>query len=125
MGFQEAVKSFFNRYADFQGRSSRSEYWWAYLGIIIIYFVIGFVGGLLGETIGSILILLAVLAILVPSIAIGVRRLHDTDKSGWWLLIGLIPLAGLVLLFFYVQKGTTGPNRFGPDPLGPNADVFN
>ncbi len=126
MGFQEAVKSFFTRYTDFNGRSSRSEYWWAYLGIMLIFFVIGLVSGLLGETVGSAVIGIAYLAILIPSIAIAVRRLHDVDKSGWFLLIALIPLiGGLILLYFYVQKGTDGPNRFGPDPLGSETNVFN
>lgn len=124
MGFVDAVISFFSRYTDFSGRSSRSEYWWAFLGIFIGYFVIGLIGGLLGETVGSIIIGVAVLAILIPSIAIAVRRLHDTDRSGWWYLLSLIPIVSLVLLFFYCQKGTAGLNRFGPDPLGSDVDVF-
>lgn len=125
MGFQEAVKSFFKRYTDFSGRSSRSEYWWAFLAIMIGYLVLGLVSGLLGETIGSIVILIAMLAIILPSIAIAIRRLHDTDRSGWWYLLSLIPLVSLVLLFFYCQKGTDGPNQYGPDPLGSDASVFN
>jgi uncharacterized membrane protein YhaH (DUF805 family) len=57
------------------------------------------------------------LAVLVPSIAVSVRRLHDIDRTGWWVLIGLVPLVGwIVLLVFHVQDGTPGPNRFGPDP---------
>lgn len=58
------------------------------------------------------------LANLLPSLAVGVRRLHDTDRSGWWLLIGLIPLIGfIVLIVFFATKGTTGPNQFGEDPI--------
>lgn len=125
MGFVDATKSFFARYTDFSGRSSRSEYWWAFLAIMIGYFIIGLLSGLLGETVGSIVIGIAVLAILLPSIAIAIRRLHDTDRSGWWYLLSLIPLVSLVLLFFYCQKGTDGPNRFGPDPLGSDTSVFN
>lgn len=65
------------------------------------------------------------LANLIPSIAIGVRRLHDTDHSGWWLLIVFIPLVGaLVLLYWFVIRGTAGTNRFGSDPLGPSSSVF-
>lgn len=57
------------------------------------------------------------LLILIPSIAVGVRRLHDLDKSGWWMLIGIIPLIGaIVLIYFFVQDGQAGSNRFGPDP---------
>ena len=55
---------------------------------------------------------------IIPAISVSVRRLHDVDKSGWWYWIGLVPLIGLIILFFYVQKGTVGVNRFGPDPLG-------
>ncbi len=59
------------------------------------------------------------LAILLPSIGVGVRRLHDLDKSGWWLLLCLIPIIGfLVLLFWFIQQGTRGQNRFGADPVG-------
>ena len=125
MGFVEAVQTFFKRYADFNGRSSRSEYWWAYLGIILIAFVVGLVSGLLGETIGGFIFLIFYLAILVPSIAIGVRRLHDLDKSGWFYLLALVPLVSLILLVWFCMKGTDGPNRFGTDPLGHTGDVFN
>ena len=93
MGFVEATKSFFTRYTDFSGRSSRSEYWWAYLGVMLIFFVLGFVAGLLGD-VGMIILGIAYLGILVPSIGIGVRRLHDVDKSGWMMLIALIPILG-------------------------------
>ncbi len=74
--------------------------------------------GILGSLFG--------LAILLPAIAVTVRRLHDTDRSGWWIFLGLIPIIGsLVLLFWYVSRGTEGDNRFGPDPLGANVgEVF-
>ena len=66
------------------------------------------------------------IAFIIPSIAIGVRRLHDHDKSGWMCLIIFIPIfGGLYLLYLFVTKGTTGPNRFGPDPLGSDTTVFN
>ena len=124
MGFVDAVKSFFTRYLDFSGRSSRSEYWWAYLGIILIFIVLGLISGLLGETIGSLVLGIGYLAIIIPSIAIGVRRLHDLDKSGWFYLLALVPLVSLILLVWFCMKGTDGPNRFGPDPLGGEANVF-
>ena len=130
MGFQEAVKSFFSRWSDFKTRSSRSEYWWSYLGIMLISLVVGFVIGLLGtvlgDTISGILMLIFYVIIIVPSIAIGVRRLHDHDKSGWWYLIALVPiLGGLYLLYLFVTPGTPGANRFGPNPLTGGSDVFN
>ena len=125
MGFVDAVKAFFNNYTNFSGRSSRSEYWWAFLFIFIIAIAIGIIGGLFGETISLILTGLFYIVILLPSISVAVRRLHDTDKSGWFFLIGLIPLIGLILIVFYCTKGTAGPNRFGPDPLGGDTSVFN
>lgn len=109
------------KYADFSGRAPRAEYWWFYLLIIVGYLVamildsIVGTGGVLGSY--GILTLVLGLAIIIPSLAVGARRLHDTDRSGWWLLIGLIPLIGaIVLLVFFVLEGTKGDNRFGPDP---------
>jgi len=109
------------KYADFSGRAPRAEYWWFYLLSVVAYLVATIVDSILGtdETLGSfgIITLVVSLGLLIPSLAAGVRRLHDTDRSGWWLLIGLIPLLGaLVLLFFFVSGGTKGDNRFGPDP---------
>ena len=110
------------RYAQFYGRAGRAEYWWYVLASIVLYFAIAIVVGIgfaIASGLGVALLLAAMalyLAIIVPSIAVAIRRLHDTDKSGWWLLIALIPFGGLVLLFFYIQEGTPGPNRFGSGP---------
>ena len=102
----------------FSGRAQRSAYWWWAL----FYFIVLIVAEILDSVIFGevqVLYLIITLALLLPTIALGVRRLHDTDRSGWWLLIAFIPLIGaIVLIVFFVQKGTTGPNRFGPDPLG-------
>jgi len=126
MGFADAVKAFFTNYTNFSGRSSRSEYWWPQLFIFVVGFLIGFVVGLVSESLAGIVALVFQLAILIPAIALSVRRLHDHDKSGWWLLIALIPiLGGLYLLFLFVQRGTAGANQFGPDPLGEDTAVFN
>ena len=125
MGFVDATKSFFTRYVDFNGRSSRSEYWWATLAILLMLVAIVLIGGLLGETIGSIVIGVFYLGIILPSIALAVRRLHDLDKSGWFYLLSLVPIVSLILLVWFCTKGTTGPNRFGPDPLGSDTSVFN
>lgn len=129
MGMQDAVRSFFKRYTDFQGRSSRSEFWWVYLAYIIIYAVFMALtfadpGGAVSMVVSGLFLIFA-LAIIVPMFAISFRRLHDTDRSAWWLLIGFLPLIGaIVLIVFYVTPGTKGPNRFGPDPLGGGAEVF-
>ena len=103
-----AVKEFFTRYFDFKGRTNRKDFWLAILGIfllsVVIGFVTGFLGGLLGDNAAGILgfvTLLWELAVIIPGLAIEVRRLHDIGKSGWWLLIGLIPFGGIVLLVFY------------------------
>jgi uncharacterized membrane protein YhaH (DUF805 family) len=115
------------RYAEFSGRSRRKEYWMFTLMLAILNFVIGIVESTMGlaGTVGGLygpLSLLVMLAILVPYLAVGARRLHDTGRSGWWLLIGLIPIVGaIVLLIFFVLEGTKGPNEYGPDPKGSGA----
>lgn len=126
MGLQDAVKSFISRYTDFKGRSARSEFWWVVLAIFIANIIIGLMTALVGDTLGGILSLLFTLAIIIPYIALGIRRFHDLDKSGWWFLTLLIPLVNLVIiLIFFTQKGTAGSNQYGPDPLGSDASVFN
>jgi uncharacterized membrane protein YhaH (DUF805 family) len=103
------------RYAKFDGRAGRAEFWWFVLANLIVY--IAFAILLQVSGIFVILELLYALAMLVPSIAVAVRRLHDTDKSGWLLLLGLIPLVGfIILLVFYIQQGTSGPNKYGVAP---------
>lgn len=128
MNMIDAVKSFYTNYVNFSGRSPRSAYWWWFLFYLIISVIIAVLegGGSGGATEGGFsynysggpIAIVWSLVNLIPAIAIGIRRLHDLDKSGWWLLIGLVPLVGaIVLLVWYCSKGTTGANRFGPDPL--------
>ena len=119
MNFKTAVKTCLKeKYIDFNGRASRSEYWYFVLFYIIVCFVIGIIGGFISQTALGALSVIVSLGLLLPSFGVVVRRLHDLDKRGWWIFINLIPiLGGLVLLFFFVQRGTAGPNRFGPDPL--------
>ena len=122
------------RYADFEGRSRRTEYWMFTLFVLIVYAVlagIAFIGGDFARTqpgtppstgfwIALGLFMLFVLAVLIPSIAVQVRRFHDQDKSGWFVLLGFIPyIGGLIVLVFMCIEGTRGPNRFGPDPKDP------
>jgi len=110
------------RYADFSGRSRRKEFWMFYLGVIIAAVIIAIVENILGiaGSVGDVtgpLTLLFALGIFIPSLAVQVRRWHDQDKSGWFVLVGLIPLiGGLINLVFMMLEGTKGPNRFGPDP---------
>ncbi|MEV4491766.1 DUF805 domain-containing protein [Micromonospora coxensis] len=119
----DAIKSVLSQYAGFRGRARRSEYWWFALFSSLVGFVAGILDGALGTKLGSdpnstgVIGLIVTLALLLPSLAVSVRRLHDTDRSGWWLLIGLVPLVGfIVLLVFFVKDGTQGSNRFGADP---------
>jgi uncharacterized membrane protein YhaH (DUF805 family) len=116
------------KYAVFSGRSRRMEYWYFVLFNIIVSIVLGAIDGLLG-TLGSgtgvgLLSGLYGLAILIPSLAVTVRRLHDIDRSGWWILIALVPLIGtIVLLVFALLEGTPGTNRYGPNPKEVTARV--
>lgn len=104
------------KYATFDGRARRKEYWMFYLFYILIVFVAAVVDGMIGNQ-SAVVASLASLALLLPFLAVTVRRLHDTDRSGWWVLIGLIPLiGGLVLFIFACLDGTEGDNRFGSDP---------
>ncbi|MDP3739443.1 MAG: DUF805 domain-containing protein [Hyphomonadaceae bacterium] len=121
VSFGEALPLFFKNFANFQGRSSRGAYWWLFLINFLIAFGLGLVDGLvftdfvMNAGIG-VLGGLWSLAVLIPGISLGFRRLHDVDKSAWWLLIGLIPIVGaIVLIIFAIQEGTPGTNKFGPD----------
>lgn len=114
------------KYADFTGRAPRAEYWWFYLLIIIGYIIASIIDSILGfgGALGpyGILTMLFGLAMLVPSIAAGARRLHDTNRSGWWLLIALVPLIGaIILIVFLVLPSDAGSNPYGPNPYGDGA----
>ena len=117
MGFAEAVQAVLGKYADFSGRARRSEYWFWTLAVML-----GYVVALILVAIAKpflYLLVIAYLAILVPSLAVSVRRLHDTGKSGWFILVGLIPLVGgIILLVFMVSDSTPGDNQYGPNPKG-------
>lgn len=105
------------RYAQFQGRSGRAEFWWYFLAALIIG--IAFNVLIAVSSVFFVIYVIYGLAVLVPGLAVGVRRLHDTDKSGWWLLIGLIPFVGIiVLIVFWATEGTRGQNKYGmPDAV--------
>lgn len=108
------------RYAQFTGRSRRKEYWMYILLIIVATVVAMIVDGIIGMQVAGPygpLYLIVALGTLIPSIAVAIRRLHDTDRSGWWVLIALVPLVGgIILIVFMATDGTKGPNRFGADP---------
>jgi uncharacterized membrane protein YhaH (DUF805 family) len=112
-------------YAVFNGRAGRPEYWYFVLFNVVASILLTIIDAMIGAVVGfeefALLGGIYALAVLLPSIAVSVRRLHDTDRSGWWVLIGLIPFVGvIVLIVFMVQQGTPGPNRFGlPGPTAP------
>ncbi|WP_410814586.1 DUF805 domain-containing protein [Micromonospora sp. 067-2] len=119
----DAIKSVLSQYVGFRGRARRSEYWWFALFTVILSIVTGILDSALGTKIGSepsstgVIGLIVSLALLLPTLAVSVRRLHDTDRSGWWLFIALVPLVGaIVLIVFFVKEGTRGSNRHGADP---------
>ncbi|MDP4605627.1 MAG: DUF805 domain-containing protein [Erythrobacter sp.] len=125
------------RYADFQGRSRRKEYWMFVLFQVLLLVPVGIILSLFSapeggddSTLGSILLIIFALIYLgvfmIPGLAVQVRRFHDQDKSGWLILLGFIPYVGsIILLVFMCLEGTKGSNRFGPDPKDPySEDVF-
>lgn len=107
------------KYADFSGRARRSEYWYWALCVIIVGVVLQVIGGIIGS---QIIYYVFALAVLVPNLAVGVRRLHDTGRSGWWLLIGIIPLIGaIVLIVWFCTDSEPATNQYGPSPKGNEA----
>ena len=111
----------FRKYAVFGGRARRAEFWYFVLFNFIVAAVLALIGGLIGAAVGNgyagILSGIYGLAVIIPTLALWVRRLHDIDRTGWWVLINLIPLVGpIVLLVFALTPGAPGSNQYGPDP---------
>ena len=124
MTFMESVRTCLKEnYCNFEGRAPRSEYWWFALFAVLLGIVTSIIDGILGTVTANgigLISSIASLALIIPSIAVAVRRLHDTDRSGWFYLLNFIPIIGwIVLIVFFVQQGTNGCNRFGDDPLRP------
>lgn len=118
MSFQEAIKAVLGNYATFEGRARRSEYWYWTLAVVLAEVVILILSAL-NKSVGQVLYVVLILAVLVPSLAVTVRRLHDTGRSGWWILVGLIPFIGaIILIVFAVQDSQPGANEYGPSPKG-------
>lgn len=114
MSFQEAVTTVFTqKYVDFSGRARRSECWFAYLA----YFLVAIVASIISTAIDNkIPMYLVDLAAFLPMLGAGVRRLHDTGRSGWWMLIALTVIGIVVLIVFYVTDSESGTNAYGPSP---------
>jgi len=114
VSFTDAIRDGFSKYVTFSGRSSRSAYWWWYLFGVLVLVVSLAIDYALGA--GGILYVLVALAMLLPNLAVLVRRLHDAGHSGWWLLIGLLPLIGAIVLLVFTLQGSDQPNQWGNGP---------
>lgn len=138
MSFNEAVRSGLRNWSKFEGRATRSEFWWFYLFAALVA-VVAYIPGLIllliggaasgddGSAIGTLFIILGVIfivllallviALYIPFLAVGCRRLHDRGMSGWLQLLLLVPCGNIVLLVFWVMEGTPGDNAYGPKPI--------
>jgi uncharacterized membrane protein YhaH (DUF805 family) len=112
MSFSEAVRSGFDHYTDFDGRASRPAFWWWVLFGVLVAIAANILDAIIGTVILSAIV---GLGLLLPNLSVSIRRLHDIDRTGWWILIAFIPLVGLiVLLVFYLQDSDPGENSYGP-----------
>jgi uncharacterized membrane protein YhaH (DUF805 family) len=138
MSFADSIKTCLSKFVTWQGRASRSEYWYFFLFNFLTLAVAALIDNVLGtsfkftnpetgmeQSIGyGYLYLVAALGLFLPNLAVMVRRLHDTNRSGWWYWIALVPLIGIILLIvWFCTRGTQGQNDYGSDPLG--ADLPN
>lgn len=118
MQFQDAIRSGFRNYVGFSGRAPRSEFWYWQLFVVLIAIAANILdGGFLPESDVGPLSAVTSLALFLPGLAMAVRRLHDIDRTGWWVLLALTLIGVILLIVWACFKGTDGSNRFGPDPL--------
>ena len=118
MQFQDAIRSGFRNYVGFSGRAPRSEFWYWQLFVTLVLVAASILdSGFLPGSDVSPISAVASLALLLPNIAMAIRRLHDIDRTGWWVLLALTLIGAILLIVWACFKGTDGPNRFGPDPL--------
>ncbi|MGI4894548.1 MAG: DUF805 domain-containing protein [Janthinobacterium lividum] len=136
MNFSDAVRSSLRQYANFSGRARRAEYWYFTLFSILVQVALSVIFAVVGSAadaagvrdgstasstvgiVGIVLVFGSSLALLLPSLAVTCRRLHDTDHSGWWVLMAVVPFASVVLFVFELLDSSAGSNRYGPNPKG-------
>jgi uncharacterized membrane protein YhaH (DUF805 family) len=119
MQFQEAIRSGFRNYVNFSGRAPRSEYWyWVLFGVLVTIVAAILDGAIFPDIEPSPLGAVTSVILFLPGLAMAVRRLHDIDRTGWWLLITLTIVGIILLIVWACMRGTAGSNRFGTDPLG-------
>ena len=111
----ESVKSVLSQYATFSGRASRSEFWWFQLALIFCVVLAGIVSVII-PIIGMIAYLVVAFGSLIPNLAVWVRRLHDTNRSGWWYLLAFVPFGGIVVIVWCIFKSSEGTNNYGSQP---------
>ena len=121
MSFADAIKICLTKYVVFSGRARRSEFWWFFLFTVLVSIVASILDAILGteyggSTSGGVINTIASLALILPSIAVGIRRLHDTSRTGWWILIGLIPFVGWIVLIVLYVLDSHPDNKYGPSP---------
>ncbi len=117
MDFVEAVQSVFSNFLNFRGRARRSEFWYFFLFVFVVSFILGVIQILIWGQDANYLAGIFSLIILIPNIAVSIRRLHDTGRSGFWYLIGFIPIIGtIILIIWYCQDSEPGDNKYGPNP---------
>jgi uncharacterized membrane protein YhaH (DUF805 family) len=116
MGFGEAVSVCFKKSFVWEGRASRAEFWWFELAQLLIIIVALIIDQIIGT---GVLYIIAAIVFILPSIAVLIRRLHDTDRTGWWYWIQLLPLIGLIVILVFTLSGSNeGDNKYGPNPYG-------
>ncbi len=118
MDIMQSVKTVLNNYAQFDGRSGRAEFWWWALAYFIGAVVVSFIAGAIGI---GLLSTVYWLALIVPSVAVGIRRFHDIGKEAWWVILLFIPLVNLIIALIFLTKPSDGPNQYGEGPQGPAA----
>lgn len=126
MGFATAVKSFWSKYTNFSGRARRSEYWFIQLFLVLTNLAVAAIDlalmngdfeRFIANGGGGVVGLIWILATIVPAVGVLIRRLHDTSRSGWWALIGVLPIVGgIILLVFTLQDSDAGENTYGASP---------
>jgi len=123
MTFTESIKTCYNKYGVFNGRASRSEYWWFYLYGLIVAFVLWVIVVLLTLQLGSdsplpmlLYYAVSIFAVTIPGITVFVRRMHDIGKSGWWYWLALVPIVGIIVLIVFLVRESDGPNEYGDGP---------
>ena len=120
VSFPQAINLGFKNYFKFSGRATRAENWWWVLFTVlagIVLAVVDTLTGTMGMLVGMWVVQMVELAVLVPSLALGARRLHDINRTGWWLLLLFVLVIGwIVLIVWAIKRGDEGPNKYGPDP---------